>query len=228
VSYASKIMMQQQQLFKGKKISVVHNGIERIKIIQAKINFKIDPDKINIAVVARLETGKGHEIMINALKLINQGERKKIRVHFIGGGSQEEFLRGLISKNNLKNTIIFWGERDDVRQILPQFDFLVLPSLSENFPFAILEAFAASLPVIASNVGGIKEAVQEGKGGFLVPPGDNRILAEKIIYLSQNPQLRTKMGIFNYKFSELHFSDKIMATKIEEIYEHAIAEYKRK
>ena len=90
--------------------------------------------------------------------------------------------------------IEFLGHRDDVSAVLSQADIFVLPSRSEAFPNAIMEAMAAGLPVVASNVGGIPELVEDGRTGHLVQPGDAAALASSLIGLLEQPQRLEEFG----------------------------------
>lgn len=222
VSYASRGMMNRSQFFNNKKISVVHNGIEMEDFdLSGRKDKRIDPHKINVVTVARLEEGKGHQMLIRAIRKIPKRIRHHLEFHLIGGGSLEKKLKHQIQSLNLSRVIKFWGQTPGAQKLLPQFSFFVFPSYSENFPFAIIEAMAAGLAIISTNVGGIKEALKNNRGGFLVKKGRAKIMAKKIITLMKNQDLRQKMGSFNRQFSHNHFSDKIMARKTEEIYRYA-------
>lgn len=227
VSLASKEMMKKGQCFKNKKIWVIHNGIDLEEIEKAKFKKhfgkKIPRDKINCLTVARLVEGKGHEVLIEALRFFKK-EKKRIHLHFVGGGPKMKFLKNLTQKEGVLDIITFWGEHDNIPELLPHFDLFVFPSLTENFPFAVLEAMAASLPVISSNVGGIKEMIDEKRGGFLVKPNDPQALAKKISYFIKNKNERKRMGRYNFKLVRKKFSDKIMTERIENLYESAISQ----
>ena len=227
VSYASKNMMQKKQLFFNKNIYVIHNGID-INIQESKLDNLypiklINKDKINIVNVGSLEKGKGQEYLIRAANKLPIKIQEIIKIHFIGSGQDKNTLKKLSRKLLLNNSVIFWGERNDVNLLLPKFDIFVFPSLMENFSLAILEAMNGGLPILASNVGGTKEALEEGKGGYLIPVKNYQYLAKKIAYLAKKPKLRSKMGRFNQELVKLKFSDKIMTEKTEKLYKDAIS-----
>lgn len=220
VSLASKIMMQRHQSFGDKEIYVVHNGItpndkeEKIGCINHK--------KTNLVMTARLEEGKGHNILIDAVSLINKKRRENLVFHLLGSGSLKKVLKNKIKKMKLEDNFKFWGERRDVRKILNNFDIFVFPSLSENFPFAILEAMDAGLPIIASNTGGIKEALKNGRGGYLIKKGNKKLLSQKIIEIVNNKSSWDKFGQFNKKLVRAKYSDKVMTRNIEVLYQKAL------
>ncbi|MCX6811258.1 MAG: glycosyltransferase family 4 protein [Candidatus Berkelbacteria bacterium] len=229
VSLASKKMMKHGQFFGNKKIFVIHNGIS-LSEPQMKpiLTSKIDQKKVNFVTVARINGEKGHDDILRTIKCINPKIRKKIHFHFIGDGEKSEKIKKKSREMGFKNKITFWGTRNDVRQILPQFNIFLFPSLRENFPLAILEAMAAGLPIIATDVGGISEALKQNKGGFLVPIKRIKILAQKIIFLATHHRYAERMGKFNSNLVRILFSDKIMTRKTEKLYEDAIRDSKKR
>src|SRR5207245_11689910 len=88
----------------------------------------------------------------------------------------------------------FLGHREDVHDLLSIYDIFVLPSLSEGMPLALLEAMAAGLPAVATQVGGVTEVLEDRKTGLLVPPGDSRALADMIVALLGHPTLVKARG----------------------------------
>jgi glycosyltransferase involved in cell wall biosynthesis len=100
----------------------------------------------------------------------------------------------MIARNNLEQTISLLGWRTDIPKILPLFEVLVLTSFWEGLPRVCPQAMAVGLPIVATHVDGIPEAVQDGVNGFLLPPGDIQGMAEKILYLLKNPDIASYMG----------------------------------
>ena len=94
----------------------------------------------------------------------------------------------------MESAVRLAGERDDVGELLAAADLFVLSSRSEGLPLSILEAMAAGLPVVASDVGGVPELVVDGETGLLVPPGDPHALAAAIDRLLDDPDLRRRLG----------------------------------
>jgi glycosyltransferase involved in cell wall biosynthesis len=118
----------------------------------------------------------------------------------------------------INNRIIFTGPLHNINQVLNETDIFVLPSSFEAFPRSIIEAMAAGLPVIATDVGGNSEAVENNVSGLIVPPEDPITLAGKIQLLVQNSNLRSKMGIEARNRAEKHFSISENVNKIEGVY----------
>jgi glycosyltransferase involved in cell wall biosynthesis len=94
----------------------------------------------------------------------------------------------------LEKHVCFTGWREDSLEIVSLMDILVHPSLSEGFGRAVLEGMALEKPVVASRVGGLREAIQDGENGFLVAPGDEQALADRLRILLQDSELRRTMG----------------------------------
>ena len=114
--------------------------------------------------------------------------------------------------------MLFLGKRDDIFNILALTDISVLSSVKEGFSNVILESMAASKPVVATDVGGNREAIVDGETGYIVPPKDYNLLAEKIELLINDRKKREEMGIMGKKRVENEFSIKIMAEKTKKLY----------
>jgi glycosyltransferase involved in cell wall biosynthesis len=146
-----------------------------------------------IGSVARLETVKNIPMMIEVAALCRQGS-VPARFVVVGGGSLESRLRDQISARGLEASFALLGERRSGRELLPGFDIFILSSQSEGLPNAVLEAMAAGLPVVCTDVGGCRELVEEGKTGFLVASGDARGMADCLQVLARDGDLRHRMG----------------------------------
>jgi glycosyltransferase involved in cell wall biosynthesis len=137
---------------------------------------------------------------------------------FVGKGDLKAFLKHRARQLGLQPNVAFLGWRDDVQQILPLLDVLVLPSLNEGMGRVLVEAMIAGRPVVASRTGGIPDLIRDGVDGLLVPPGDASALADAILALIQNPQRAREMGMRG----ELHgreFGLPAMVEKIDGLYD---------
>jgi glycosyltransferase involved in cell wall biosynthesis len=135
---------------------------------------------------------KGHHILLEALR--NMPEREGLRVLIFGKGPQREVLERLVREMGLEEIVRFTGFRDDLPRWMGALDILVHPALMEGMGISLLQASAAKVPIVASNVGGIPEAVRHGENGILVPPNDAMALRAAIRKLVQNPDLRKQLG----------------------------------
>ena len=141
----------------------------------------------------------------------------------IGDGPLKDELQRQAKRLGVSDNCIFTGARTDVPEILSSLDILILPSLSEGFPIILLEAMASSCPIVASEVGGVKELIENGKTGLLVPSADSQALAEAIRELLQNKEKAQSMGSFAQRIVRESFSLNRMIAQTEDTYEQLIS-----
>jgi L-malate glycosyltransferase len=127
-------------------------------------------------------------------------------------------LRRLVDELGLTKYLRFEAGQTDLRQHLTEADIFVLPSRSEGFSNAIIEAMASSLPVVATDVGGNSEAVADGASGFIAPPNDAEALADAVISLLSDPARARAMGLSGRKTVEEKFSMEIMVKQVARAY----------
>jgi glycosyltransferase involved in cell wall biosynthesis len=180
------------------KVVTVHNGIEpaRFKnvgpreLLRQRLN--LPADSAVIGTIARLAPQKGVRYLIQAAALIPAGLRPVFLV--VGEGPLRAELEASARNAGVADRFIFTGLRSDIPLILGALDLLVLPSVTEGLPLVLLEAMAASLPVVATRVGGVPEAVVDGKTGIVVPPQDAPALAAAIAALLAAPDRARQFG----------------------------------
>ncbi|MBT8365263.1 MAG: glycosyltransferase, partial [Deltaproteobacteria bacterium] len=140
---------------------------------------------------------------------------------FIGKGDLDVDLRAEAVKSSANGRVHFLGWRNDIDEIMPIFDMLVLPSLNEGMGRVLVEAMAAGKPVVASNTGGIPDLVKHGHNGLLVPPGNERALAASIGQLIDNPEKAKLMGQRGQVLCD-QFSLEAMVEKIDNLYQELL------
>jgi glycosyltransferase involved in cell wall biosynthesis len=116
------------------------------------------------------------------------------KILVVGGGPLEGALRKDAQKLGLERFFVMLGERPDAHALCSLFDVFVLPSLWEGLPLALLEAAAMGKPIVATDIDGVREVIQDGQTGILVPPGDPEKLAQAVLRLLQNKDLAHKLG----------------------------------
>ena len=146
-----------------------------------------------IGVAARLAPVKGLSFLIGAAALLRE-RIPHLRLVIAGDGSERPKLETQVRASGMEKAVKFAGWIDDVARELPNWDVYVQPSLAEGLGISVLEAMAAGIPVVASDVGGLKEVIDDGVTGFLVPPRDTSRLADRIAQLAIYPSLRARMG----------------------------------
>jgi glycosyltransferase involved in cell wall biosynthesis len=213
-------------LFNPDNIYVIQNGLpfERFsrapnsakrEILQSQLGIN-NEDKV-IGIIASFEPEKNHEYLFESYKLIKK-DLPKTKILCIGDGSRRDFLFGHTKQLGISDAVIFAGRRDDIPDCLSLMDVLVLPSKWEGCPNVILEAMAAKVPVVATDVGGVSEVLLDGVTGLLVPLDNPQILAQKIISILTDPDKAAQFGREGRKRVGEHFSIEMMISKTEEIY----------
>jgi glycosyltransferase involved in cell wall biosynthesis len=210
----------------GLPVEVVYNGVD-IALFQpfdGDTSFDIaegyDPSLPRFGLVARLSRNKGVHLLFRvARKMLGRAE------FFIVGMPDAEFAKELASYNDLPNFHVIGPIPNANLPVFYNFiDCFVLPTFFENFSITILEAMACGLPVITSNVGGVPEAVIDGKNGFLLPPGDDEALFMAVKRMSQQSALRRQMGAFAIEFVRERFSLDMSLRSTLRVYDKLMAE----
>ncbi len=179
------------------KKSVLMNGIDdaffRIERGSTRPTLAIPPQTLAVLIVAALTKKKGHRYAFDALaRMPDKG--KDIALFVVGEGSERASLTAYAHQLGITERVFFLGGKTDISALLSAVDVFLLPSLWEGMPNALLEAMAAGLPVISTNVGGVSEIVKNGETGYLVPKEDARAISVALQAMKDNPALRTNLG----------------------------------
>ena len=225
--YSSEKMVQFYDVEKA-KIRVVPNGVDiqrfkpsgRCEAIKHKI--RID-NKLCVLFVGRLIPRKGLPFLIEAAKQVVK-ENSQTMFIIVGDGPLKNSLRATLEKMNIASNFIFLGDMHE--SVLPSLyncaDVFVLPSIQEGQGIALLEAQATAKPVVAFDVGGVREAVLDKETGFLMKP-DSHLLAEAVMKLLASSSLREKMGRKGREFVSSRFSWDACAQRMLRVYREAAA-----
>ncbi|MCP6726785.1 MAG: glycosyltransferase family 4 protein [Patescibacteria group bacterium] len=151
-----------------------------------------DNEKV-VGMVAEFNPGKRHEDFFEAAQILIQ-ERMSVKFVLVGEGRLRKRYEKLVEQKGIGGYFVFTGFREDVRPILSLCNVLVLPSIREGLPRSISEGMAMEIPVIAANVRGSKDVVQDGVNGFLVEPKNPTALAEALRRIFKNDALAQRMG----------------------------------
>ena len=185
-------------------------------------SFNVPQDCPVIGTVARLSDRKGMHFLLDAVKILADEGRHFICFIVGGGGSSSqrkiEILQQKAETSGISQYLVFTGWREDAANILSLFDIFILPSLAEALGRSMVEAMALGKPVVASRVGGIPEAVDDGRTGLLVPPQDAPALARALASMLDNPEKTQEMGRASRKRAEELFDEEMMIDKICSIY----------
>lgn len=209
-----------EKVFKlnSSRCHVVYNGIPNDKIEDGKNKIPNQHAPYKLTYIGRLIDIKGVDFLIHAFNLLHT--KYDIELSIIGYGEQQKTLENLVCQYNLNNKIRFLGKQSDVKPFLKKTDIFVYPSVcQEVFGISIVEAMAYGCIVIANNVGGIPEIIEDGKSGFLNKKISSESLAdciEKAILLLENGEY-TQMSEYA-KQTASRFSISNNVSEIEKIY----------
>lgn len=224
---------QQRMWYPMSKCHLVYNGVvtKRFENLpskeEARRALSLPSQKcVIVTTVARLVPQKGHVFLLEAAKEV-VSKFKDVRFLLVGDGGLRAQLEHRVSTLGLAEHVCFLGQRTDVPQILAASDIFVLPSLWEGLGLVLVEAGLAGLPVVATRVDGIVEVVEDGRSGFLVPPGDVRALAEAVQTLVEDALLRERMGMEGRAIALQRFSMERIASQVADLY-HVLLRRKEK
>jgi glycosyltransferase involved in cell wall biosynthesis len=175
------------------------------------------PDALAIGVIAQLIVRKGHRVLLQALPEL-LAAHPRLQVYFFGKGPLAGELQEQIDDCGLASRVRLAGFRADLAGLLPCLDLVVHPALLEGLGVSLLQASAAGVPIVASAVGGIPEAVRDGVNGRLVPPGDPQALAAAVHALLRDAPLRRQLGAGGRALARTEFSVSAMTRGNLEVY----------
>jgi colanic acid/amylovoran biosynthesis glycosyltransferase len=182
-------------------------------------------NSIIILTVARLSEEKGLKWAIKAIrKLLDRNPEFDVKYCIVGDGPQYTELKKLSQKLGLEKKVFFLGgmKQTEVIQEIHKADIFLLPSIEEAFGLVLLEAQAAGLPVIATSVGSVADAIKDNQSGFIIPSGDDEAIADKLTYLIKNKELWPSMGKIGREFVKSNYDNKHLTVRLVEIYRELI------
>ena len=211
------------------KLVLIHNGLDvyksefmpkeeaRLMLYEkaAHQSGKIFQGKTIIGAIANFYPPKGLKYLIEAAEHFKN--RDDVVFIVIGDGQERKNLELRIKNYGLENKVLLLGQIPDAYRFLPAFDIFVLPSVKEGFPWVVIEAMAAKLPIIATEVGAVPEIIEDGKNGFMVEPARPEKIAEKIQDLLNDDRLRQEFGIQAHQTVLFKFSLDKMVGEIENL-----------
>jgi glycosyltransferase involved in cell wall biosynthesis len=202
-----------QERVPSHKVAIVPNGLD----MQTFAPHSPRPLPRRVVMVANLRPEKGHDILVDAAVEVLR-RVPDARFDLVGAGPQLRPLRARVEARAVSRSFSFLGHQDDVPAHLAAADIFVLPSRSEAFPNAVLEAMAAGLPIVASGIDGILEIVDDDRTGLLVPPRDPMALADRLCRLMADPALGARLGAAARAEVETRYSFDRMVVRFEQVY----------
>lgn len=223
ITATSSYLAKQTSLYSG-------YPVENIKVVPFGVDlnrFKYMPKTekkgvFYLGTVKHLEPKYGIEYLIRTFPIILKSE-KNTKLLIAGKTNKPDFeieLKKLSERLGVDGCVSFVGgiRHDLVPKFLSNLDIFIMPSINEEFGVSAVEAEAVGVPVVASNVGGIPEAVKNGETGILVEPKNPQAIADTVLYLIQNPEIRRKMGLAGRKYVEENFDWQKNVDEMERLY----------
>ncbi|MCJ8503132.1 glycosyltransferase [Desulfatitalea alkaliphila] len=196
------------------RVEVVHNGVNLSAFQPKKIKTenRSDQDKLIIGTVARLSDPKDHTNLLHAFSQVVK-IRPNLQLILVGDGELRPNIENMIQELNIWPHVKMLGRRSDIPDLLASMDLFVLASKREGFPIALLEAMACGKPVIATDVGGVKEIISNCEDGIIVQSESSEALAGAILKLSDDKALRDSIAARGYEKVQSNFSEQAMMEK---------------
>jgi glycosyltransferase involved in cell wall biosynthesis len=205
---------------KPSRVQTIYNGLDLAAWSSTSPAAKYEGESL-VTTVGNIRRVKGHDVFIRAAASV-AAQFPKVTFSIAGDVLEPDYfaeLQALVRDLNLSDRFYFSGGVTNLREHLSAADVFVLPSRSEGFSNAIVEAMAASLPVVATNVGGNAEAVQDGVSGVIVPPENPDALAAAIVRLLSDSAKAKQMGAEGKRLAAEKFTTEAMMTQITGAYE---------
>lgn len=218
------------KIISEEKVQVIPLGIEMKKFdidkesrrIAFRQQHRLHENDIAIGIIARLALVKNHTLFIDVIAELTKTHHP-IKAFIIGDGEQRESLllyakqKGVFS-NDFKSSLIFTSWIDHIEDVLPAMDIIALTSHSEGTPVSLIEAQAMGIPVVATNVGGIKDCMVHQSTGLLVPPSNREAFINALSYYIHHPNKRNEAGINGMEYVQQKFNSERLISDVRALY----------
>lgn len=222
---------------KKEKISVVPLGFDLLKFhenaIQNRIatrnQFGIQDDEIAIAIIGRLAPIKDHAFFIDVIAEIKKHTTKKVKVFIVGDGEERESIENRLKQIERSDrfSVVMTSWIRDIAAFNPGMDVICLTSKNEGTPVSLIEAQACNVPVISTDVGGVKDIVLQNETGFIVTKDAKLEYTEKLLELIENDSLRKSMSVKGWEFVKERFHYSTLVKNVEGLYKELLLSKQR-
>lgn len=207
------------------RLMVVHNGIETARLqafdrASERRALGLEAEDLVVGMVARFAFPKDQIGLLRAAQPLLAG-RGALKILFVGSGPAQAQAAAVAKELGIERQVRFLGDRTDVPALLAAMDVFALISSFEALPMTIIEAMAAGLPVVASDVGGVRELVADGATGLCVPAGSPEALHAALARLAGDPALRQALGRAGMERARAEFDVSVMMSRLEAAYGEA-------
>jgi glycosyltransferase involved in cell wall biosynthesis len=208
-------------IYSGVDLSRIDRRDDERKSVRLKLG--LPPEAVVLGTVANLFPRKGYDVMLRALPMILKAEpATQYLIIGTGASDYERTLRELSEELGISQCVHFIGFQDPVRPFLDAIDLYVHPARMEGFGIAVIEAMAAGRAVVATNIGGLPEVVEEGRTGLLVASENPEALSAAVVSLLRDKIRREEMGERGSKLARERFDLRVSVASMEQVYEHLL------
>lgn len=215
--------------FKSSKLLTLYNGIDLCSFTQDGTNspsktdlFGVPGDSVVVTTVAVLREQKGIQYMLHAIKAL-VAQVPNLYYVIVGDGGHRESLEYMAKSLGIADHVVFMGHRTDIPQILAASDLFAYPSIKDALPTVLLEAMAAGVPIVASQIDGIPEIVENEVSGLLVPPANPSALTDGCLRVLCDSNLSNRLTAAAHSKIEQHFDIRIQANSILALYNQVVS-----
>jgi glycosyltransferase involved in cell wall biosynthesis len=226
-SQANFCYLANQRIINQQRLFCIHNGLELDRFVN-KLHCLPDGsawsgmrNRLVVGTVGSLRSVKAPDVFVRVAARVLVSRPDTAFVH-VGDGPMKDEIKALSRELGIQDSLLFLGQRQDVPQLLAGMDVFVLTSSSEGMPNAVMEAMAAGLPCVVTDVGDCKELVHDGETGFVVPVGNEEKLAERILLLLRDKALRRHMGLKGRERIQA-FDVRRMVEQYKELYQQVLS-----
>lgn len=223
-----KELVEEHSICKSQKVEVINLGFdlqpfqEKRKHLRDEIRteLQLENNDIAIGIIGRLAPIKNHSFFLQAIEQVLAKTTKSIKVFIVGDGEERQKIEEKVEKMNqrFENRIKMTSWIKDVGRFNAGLDIICLSSNNEGTPVSLIEAQAGNIPVVTTDVGGVKDIILENETGFIVPIGNLEMYAEKVLDLVENEEKRLKMSQNGWNFVQDKFSYQTLVKNMDNYY----------
>lgn len=208
-------------LLRKEKATVINNGID-LSLYSPNRNRKETRKVVHLSMQSRMNDLRDHKTLLHAIKKLTKNNNHRIHLTIAGDGTTKSYYEELAIKLNIQNHVTFTGilNAEEIVNLLRTTDIYIHSSLAETMSTAIMQAMACGKAVIATDIKGINNMVQNKKTGLLFEAKDADDLTEKILSLIEKPLLKEKLGKTAYTYAKKNFSNKRMFNSYLNLFEN--------
>ncbi len=223
----AKDLAEKYKIAPAKKIATIRLGFELDRFLahrprrNLRASLGLSAEQILLAIIGRIVPIKNHTMILHVLAKLHK-ENLKVHLCVVGDGEDRPQIEELCRRLGLADFVHFLGWISAMEDLYPEIDMVVLTSLNEGTPFSIIEAMASSVPVVATNVGGVPDLLQGGKNGLACRPDNAGDMAEKIRILLLDGELRQKLVENAREFVVRHYHYTRLITDMDSLYQRLL------